>query len=236
MVSNDEGKKEVAYSLNSLISEITSVSEFDDEDYDNVRRQVYRIFGAIRKTMGIYDQGMPEVTEEHKATFVRFMKGFYEDEGYKKTLNKYAADKDVSLEENDRLIDFLVANLVQDLPDDEKQEFLDAIAFQKDDESYEMATNIEKKVHGDLVAIIKLGYPTARREFLEQYNRILEEAFAPLRREMEILVSIRDFYIELQDAARLNGDEEEFLANSESILKFARGVVMKLMGLEPEQK
>ncbi len=235
-MSNGEAKKEVTHSLNSLICEIAGVSEVYDENYDSVRRQVYRIFKAIRKTMGIYDQGMPEVTEEHKATFVRFMKAFYEDEGYKKTLNKYAADKDVSLEENDRLIDFVVANLVQDLPDDKKQEFLDAIEFQKDDESYEMAENIKKKVHDDLVAIIKLGYPPARREFLEQYNRILEEAFALLRQEMEILVRVRDFYIELQDEARLNGEEEEFLANPEFILEFARRVVIDSMGFKSGQE
>ncbi len=178
-MSNGEAKKEVTHSLNSLIFEITGVSEAYDENYDSVRRQVYRIFEAIRKTMGIHDQGMPEVTEEHKATFVRFMKAFYEDEGYKKTLNKYAADKDVSLEENDRLIDFVVANLVQDLPDDKKQEFLDAIAFQKDDESYEMAANIEKKVHDDLVAIIELGYPPARREGKSTLFRTLFKRHRP---------------------------------------------------------
>ena len=226
-MSKNEPKEKVTYALNSLITEITGVSEFDGEDYDNARTQVYRISKSIRKAMGS-NQGMPEITEEEKDSFVRLMRKFYEDKEYRKILRKHEDAKAISLEEQDLLIDFIGANLAQDLPDDEKQAFLDAIEFQKDDESSEIAENIQSRVHDDLVAIMKLDYIPAKREFLEQYSKVLEEAVAPLLTSMEIFVRLRATCNEFQEKGRLNGGEDRILANPEFILEFARSIVTEL--------
>ena len=75
---------------------------------------------------------------------------------------------------------------------------------------------------------MKLDYIPAKREFLEQYSKVLEEAVAPLLTSMEIFVRLRATCNEFQEKGRLNGGEDRILANPEFILEFARSIVTEL--------
>lgn len=54
-----EPKKTKVYTINSLITEITGISEHDNVTYEAARRDIYRIAKSIRTILD-FDRGSPK--------------------------------------------------------------------------------------------------------------------------------------------------------------------------------
>lgn len=172
------------YSLREIVVEITGINE-DDKAFDAKYKEIQRIIGAFRKSLGQKGSRM-KIALSEKNVLVEATANFYNNEEAREIIRKLDKEERLTIEEHDVLINIFVEAMLKYATEDEKKKLEQFVKEMKDDEFFDKGEIIKKEVIEDIFLADKIKHYETKLKYLDEYKEILDDALKTWRSNIKM--------------------------------------------------